>query len=244
MPTRPTKDGRIYDNCTITAPDGTPLCRTNLKKLWWYLERGLADPVVIRLNFEPKGMKNADDPYYLADKDNKCVVCGDQDGLNLHHVVPRCYRKHFPDAIKNHSSHDVVAICVACHTEYETHASRLKEQIGREFEYPLGYCPIDLEKRRIRKMARAIRDHGDVIPDPKKETIFQALQTYLGKHPTQSDLDELVNLDPGIDAVSHGEVVVANVDIQDFVERWRKHFISTMEPKYLPEGWDPFRKDF
>jgi hypothetical protein len=26
-------------------------------------------------------------------------------------------------------------------------------------------------------------------------------------------------------------------DLQGFVERWRKHFIDTMNPQHMPKGW-------
>ena len=26
-------------------------------------------------------------------------------------------------------------------------------------------------------------------------------------------------------------------DIEDFVKMWRAHFVQTMKPKYMPEGW-------
>jgi hypothetical protein len=32
-------------------------------------------------------------------------------------------------------------------------------------------------------------------------------------------------------------VVAAVVDLQAFVERWRRHFVSTLEPPFLPQGW-------
>lgn len=39
----------------------------------------------------------------------------------------------------------------------------------------------------------------------------------------------------------HGRLLVEKLDshdkIEEFVKRWRTHFIETMKPKYMPEGW-------
>ena len=43
------------------------------------------------------------------------------------------------------------------------------------------------------------------------------------------------------DKYDHGFHVVENLDthekLREFVLRWRKHFIETMNPPYMPEGW-------
>jgi hypothetical protein len=39
----------------------------------------------------------------------------------------------------------------------------------------------------------------------------------------------------------HGYQIVKQLDthekIEDFVRMWRKHFVETMNPPYMPEGW-------
>lgn len=45
----------------------------------WYLDRQLATTLSstsIKLTFETKGKGHQDDPYYLEDRENRCVVCG------------------------------------------------------------------------------------------------------------------------------------------------------------------------
>ena len=71
----------------MVAPDGEVLANCNKEKVQWYLEKDLAeiicqDPLTIRLKFEPNGRKNRDqndlydDSFYVAERENKCVVCG------------------------------------------------------------------------------------------------------------------------------------------------------------------------
>ena len=100
---------RLYGNCQILHPDGSLMCYCAMRKINWYLKRNLAtqisnNPVVIKLNFQPKGKGNADNPFYLQERRNICVVCGTQENLTKHHCVPYCFRKHFPNEYKSHTS--------------------------------------------------------------------------------------------------------------------------------------------
>src|SRR5581483_3412827 len=42
--------------------------------------------------------------------------------------------------------------------------------------------------------------------------------------------------------IDHGEMVVRKLGsieaIQAFTERWRQHFLQSMQPQYLPANWD------
>jgi hypothetical protein len=235
----------VYDNCTILAPDGQVLCRTNHKKLNWYLERGLAEAVVIRLNFEPEGRKNAGIEYYLADKTNQCVICGASENLSMHHVVPRCYRRYFPDEYKNHASHDVLATCVNCHVKYERYADELKRTIGEEMRCVLheGHS-IDHDKLRVAKASHALVQHEDVIPEIRRRMLLDTVISYLGHVPSREELITLSGLSTTLKTgESYGEKVVAELmksdtGIRDFIQRWRKHFVEVMKPQFLPTGWD------
>ena len=33
------------------------------------------------------------------------------------------------------------------------------------------------------------------------------------------------------------KIILKNNELFSFVKRWRKHFVDTMKPKYLPEHW-------
>lgn len=97
----------LYDNARLEGPDGTTLCTLSRKKADWYVTRGLGEVVsedgaeafVVRLKFAPKGSGHADDRYYIAQKENRCVICGGEDKFVRHHVVPFCYRSEFTNAL-------------------------------------------------------------------------------------------------------------------------------------------------
>lgn len=49
-------------------------------------------------------------------------------------MIPGCYRRHFPEALKSHRSHDIVLLCLSCHERAHTvgvaAASAAKSQIS------------------------------------------------------------------------------------------------------------------
>lgn len=67
------------------------------------------DPPTIRLLFEhtqtdqDAGM----DTFYSSSRENRCVVCGEQGHYLRYRIVPQCYRRNMPFALKSHRSHDV-----------------------------------------------------------------------------------------------------------------------------------------
>lgn len=245
----------IYENCRIESPDGITLCLCHKHRGEWYVKRNLAEviresPYTVRLKFKPKGYGHCDNAFYLTPKQNICVVCGANQDLNRHHVVPRCYRRYFEDQVKSHDMHDVFPLCVKCHNAYEEHASRLKEEIGKEYGIPLNGHKVENVERKyftIRSHANALIHHGDKIPPLRRDFLLQAIREHLGKHEVSQDeiraaMEESIAKINGMtyygEHECHGQGVVARLtDMQAFIKRWRQHFVSTMNPKFLPEHW-------
>lgn len=240
----------------MTAPDGTVMCRCDEKRAKWYLDRNLAtvmskSPLVIRLSFEPKGFGHSDDLYYLSSKENICVVCGNKEALELtkHHCVPKQYRKNFPNKLKKHNSHDIVSICYKCHEDYETIALDFKRIIAREVGIEL-HVPYKYDKalRMITGLAYAIIEHGHKMPLERKAALMKEISDYFEKEIKEEELvniagTEIVPID--IKHVDHGKFVVDQLEdfeaIETFVQRWRKHFVDTMKPQFLPDYWDEYK---
>src|SRR5262249_3518583 len=158
------------------------------EKALWYLNRGLVEvvspsPPVLRFRFAPGGRGHAGDDYYLTGKGNHCVVCAATDGLNRHHVVPSVYRRHLPAAVKDHSHHDVLWLCLACHERYEQAANELKARLGEEVGVPLHGLRTERDRARGQaiKLALALVRHGERIPDARREEIRRFLGDWLGK---------------------------------------------------------------
>lgn len=239
-----------YGNCEVLSPDGQLMFRCCKKKAFWYLDRNLGkklsdDPLTVQLTFIPKGVGHVDDPYFLQKMVNRCVVCGNEESLTRHHIVPYCYRKFFPLDLKNHRSYDVIALCVPCHHSYEEYAMNLKKTLAAQYSAPISGTGVkyDKELARARGAAYAFLNHD--IPPERQTELLGRVKNYLQKEVTDADLHELVDKDPYDfgNYTHHGKIVMEQIkDIENFVRSWRQHFLNTMFPKFLPSFWTVERR--
>lgn len=246
----PIQSGSIYGNCKMFAPDGTLLCRCNEDRAKWYLDRDLAivteqsPNLSIKLTFEPKGKGQSGQPFYLADKENRCVVCGTEQNLTKHHCVPRCFRKCFPGEYKFHTSHDVVPVCVPCHEKYEPFAFELKEQIARDAGFDNFHPRIakDDPKNSIMKAANALRRYREQMPADRIAELEERLKDYYDvEEVTEDIIDQAMAMDPlkrFSDIDNFSMAIVTQIDDLDaFIRMWRQHFVDHMKPQFLHDHW-------
>ncbi len=246
----------LYDNCVIQAPDGTPISRCLKSRLDWYLSRGLAtriDDDTIRLHKEPSGTCHVKEATEI--KVNICVVCGATEKLSIHHVVPYCFRNALPLHWRASAAlyHDTVALCDECHREYETQGNRLKRQLAKQFNVSMhGYGTTVVGKRTtIRSYARTLlglpprkkrkrRGKGFNPPPEKRQELLKRITEYIGHEPSQEELLEMsewCSVVKGPDYVPYGKYIVDRVHPAELVLMWRKHFLETMKPKFMPHYW-------
>lgn len=226
--------------------------RCHDEKKTWYLERGLAvivsiDPPSIRLTFKPKGPGHNEDPYFLQEFKNRCVVCGTAEDLSHHHILPYGYRRYFSRDSEETGRwmYDVLLLCVECHTSYESHAHELKEQISKEYGVPSsGVSNLNRDEVHVIRCASALDRHGDKIPEAKRKHFEEVVRVYLGKETLErEDLLVWKKMARSAEVTPAGMILAGKIkDIDEFAIRWRIHFLKTMDPKYLPEGWKPDRK--
>lgn len=253
------KSHNCYQNCAFYGPDDELMFRCSRKRAAWYLKRDLAEviseePLRLRLKFEPQGRGHAGNLYYLSQKVNRCVVCGAEEHLTKHHVVPSCYRRFFPEKIKSRTSYDVFLVCVKHHEEYEAHAWRFKCELGAEYEVPMAAPKespreaFDKDLMRACRAANALARYGFQIPEGRKEQLRESLIDYVEENESVEEaIQRLAKiLEDGYHKkrkslnieVNFGAEVVARVsDVQEFIRRWRRHFVTAMNPKFLPEHW-------
>lgn len=239
-----------YGNCLILAPDGQALSRAGHDKIDWYLERNLGElvceePRTLKLFFEPSGRCGAEHPFTTAYKRNICVVCGSEDKITRHHVVPFCFRKHFPDELKNHKIHDVLLLCVPCHDKYEEFATEVKKQISVRTGIPIAGVGrnIDTTFYSVRSAAHALLNHGHKIPEARKQILYDRLKRYFDKESvTPEDIKFAASMEQQTYDPSYktfGQCVVEQTgDVEAFIKEWRRHFVESMKPIYLPEHWN------
>ncbi len=222
--------------------------RCRRKKAEWYLKKDLAfrlsdDPLTIQLSFVPKGPGRVGDPFHLQRRKNVCCVCGDTETLSRHHVVPYCYTKYDSEGFR-HNSHDVLPMCQNCHTDYEeNHSLRLRKKLAHKYNAPMsgkGSKSVSPEGIHVLKAARAIVEHNAVIPIEKYVSLIEVLEEYLGHRPQVREIKDLSEIESSYHKYkSHGEMVMSKIDdVNKFVRMWRKHFVKTMTPAYMPQHWD------
>lgn len=232
------------------------MCKCDRKRANWYLSRNIAelvseDPLIFKLKFKPNGPGNANDAYSLARKENKCVVCGTHENLTKHHIVPHMYRKFLPLEIKSRSSHDIVVICVPCHSKYETEAMTLKNLIHEQLTgKKIGLEKMSVEaanRLHVAKLSRTLMSRWELIPSDRREKIMLEVQSTVGVALTREDLSKIVaefdfKHPRAFDEELPGKIAVESLktdnDVRAFVEKWRRHFVMTAHPKYMPANWD------
>ena len=237
------KDRKIYGNWQVQSPDGILMFRCDEKRANWYLSRNLGrliDDKTVRLIFNPKGLGNHKKEFGLSEMINHCVVCGSEDFLTKHHVVPHCYRKYFPIELKSHKHHDVLSLCVECHEKYERYADDLKLSLSSKYKAPLnGEVEQRKDDIRFSKIASTLLGDCSTIPKKRINELKSSLRLYYDfNRLTKNRLIEISNNKSFILKRSHGEMVTEKLDdIQNFVELWRRHFIEKMNPNFLPNNW-------
>lgn len=240
-----------YENCEVLGPDGKLMFRCCKKKANWYIQKNLGTkltdtPLTVQLTFVPKGVGHVNDPYFLQVMHNRCVVCGGEDDLTRHHIVPYCYRKFFPTHLKQHRSYDVMALCIPCHHKYEEYALEYKESLAIKYSAPVSGVGVKYDKNLAiaRGSAKALMENGDKIPEPRKQLLREKVKSYLNKEPSDQDIKDLIDKDAYDfgNFIHHGKIVIAQVtDIEEFVQSWRTHFLDKMNPKFLPSHWSIYR---
>lgn len=240
-------NGIIYENFVILGNNGKKMCYCDKKKFNWYLKKNLAkriDDKTIQLLFESKGDGDiGHSKAFEQDKHNSCVVCGTSDNLTKHHIVPHQYRKHFPEELKSHNHFDILPVCIRHHEEYEREAERLNNTLATEagiVRMSNKRLPEDLKAERMNAVLSTLENRWDEIPDQRRNKLLREIREYFGvtdisRESLLSLKQDLIKIAPNIHP-SYA-IIAKQKDLCLFIVRWRKHFVDSMNPQYLPDGW-------
>lgn len=241
----------------LQAPDGELLCTIDRQKAEWYVKKDLGTEIsqeptyTVRLNFEPAGRASGEvGEYYRNTRENRCVVCGQTEYLIRKNVIPHEYRKFFPNVMKDKTSHDVLLLCVNCHTLSNIYDLKMRRKLEKECDAPIK-DDIDAEDAKAAKklvaeqrLARAFFYQKN-IPEKRKEDLRSLLQkAYPNEEINEDFAKKLLTMEtPKLGRFSqpHGEIVVKRYKEVGLVKLemfWRQHFIDSMDPKYMPKLWD------
>jgi len=232
----------------MLAPDGELIGKIGYKRTQWYLRKNLAiliseNPTIIQLKFEPKGRGSVGDLFYLSNRENKCVVCGCEDKNNLtkHHIIPYCFRRCLPDFIKRHTSHDIIMLCEKCHNKYERFATQRKHELADQ--YKVSRTVIRFVDKKLLKAKK----YATILLKNEVFDISDNMYLYLMKFTNRNIISKkhLVKMSVTnpykirIYGISYAKEIVKKIeDLDVFIVDWRKHFINTMNPRFMPKFWD------
>lgn len=253
-----------YENCLVVSKTGEMMFRCSQKKADWYLNRKLAErvsetPPTYQLLFESKGRGHAGDPYMLSPRRNVCVVCGGTNDLSKHHVVPYCYKPSLAATMKSHMSYDVLPVCAECHGNYEYYATLFKRSLAVECgvqesqqssDWHKERTPEEVARGKALSAALALGRHKGKMPESRQKALEEQVMRVFGKPELSAEEIEVVKEEQRTGALLRqvtsknvAEAVLEKIDDFDsFAIRWRKHFVETMQPKYLPEYWQVERR--
>jgi hypothetical protein len=232
----------------MLSADGTPLSTLGSKKASWYLKKCLAFEApchegyskTIQLLFNPP-IRTAITPFSVIPKENRCVRCGRTKRLTLHHVIPYCVKKHFPQEHKGHSSEWCVLLCVNCHLKAEQFSRPLFAEIQykvkeRRFEHPnhrINLARIAFYKLKIiwglellpewiinEFLSLAFWSSVDCIPNSHGQLRKRMLRTNYYDFSKEANL-KFIEQSGGVDGVK---------------KIFREAFMKT-EPKFLSKGF-------
>jgi exonuclease 3'-5' domain-containing protein 2 len=244
----------LYDNCIILNKQGQIFARATTSKCNWYLERNLANkvssnPLTIQLLFHTNKEGSIGDEYMLSAKENKCVVCGTSKKLTRHHIVPDCYRKYICRKLNNPlNTFDILPVCFDDHSKYEQYAHKIKRLLIKKFKI----SHIEFSRTRNKELgiikghARALILHSEVMPHDRRMIMLKVIEAYLQKPPTWEDLRKLERINiysypKNYESAGH-YIVENHSNLNRFTRFWRRHFLMTMRPKFMPEGYN-YRRD-
>lgn len=225
-------DKKPYGNHKMFSTENKFLAHVDTKRMNWYLDRDLAVMINdkdFKLTFISKGDKDRGE-YYKLELLNCCVVCGSNEELTKHHVVPYQYRKYFPDEYKSKSSFDVLCLCKTCHNEYELKADILKNWLLNKY----GLESYTKDVQRVKRSIHALENYGEWIEPERKQRMVSQIEDFF-----DDSLDNILDNDEtDFEFESATSLLMKNInDIEGFIIMWRKHFVEHTNPTHLPEEW-------
>lgn len=238
-------ENKAYGDNKIYSPDGKLMFLTGGRKLDFYINKKLVQKIgdkSYKLLFEPKGKGHSErNTSLLEPRENKCVVCGELDLLELtrHHIIPSRFRKYFPENIKGNNYRYVVFVCNTCHNNYGQHENLYNDVIAKELGIKnLQQCneEIYLKKRIIIGIANALLFR--TIPEQRNKELQEKFVENTGLEPTEKNLFKVHKwkYEPQDDNNDFGKLVVDNINnIYEFQQRWLEHFVECMKPQFLPK---------
>lgn len=249
---KPLEKQNLLGNFTAYDPNGDFLFNCDSKKARWYVKRNLAtwtneEQTHFKLNFTPKGNGNRElGKYFTEYIKNQCVICGCDSKLTKHHVVPSCYKKHFPEKCKSNDHFDVLLICTECHEKIERAYDDRKKLIHKQHKGSLEHQYN--QYKELNSYIRTAQKHEEYLDETRKLIMVEKANKI---NPEIDSFIKLLNTDlvdvgGSLDnEICERVVKDAQDDLKGFIVEWRELFLGHGQPAFLPNGWlDEYKTHF
>ena len=168
-------------------------------------------------------------------------------------MVPYRFRRCFPEAFKQHASHDVVALCLRCRDLVEPAYHRRTRSLAAALG-PASPPRVDEEAAlRLKAMGAAktlVWDQGRIPADRRaylREIVSKAypgraVADVAAEKPPPKVRSKVSVDDDSLEARCLRRLMKeANGDLAGrilaFEVEWRRCFVDSLRPSHLPEGW-------
>lgn len=248
--------GQYYSNILLVDPRGAPLSTIAAKRAKWYIDRKLAteeEPAngysrIVKLTFEPK--KSHTNEFLQSILPTRCVVCGSETGLTVHHVIPLAIKRHFPSEKKDHTRQWCVLVCEEHHLEAEKLCRPIYEKSLQD-SVKLAQEAGMTKNKHIYKLLNLIRHNHSIlksIAQSLSETDRLVMQIFIDKF-TVLDADI-----EGLKALIKQSKDNAALKVKESKKEWAQSFIErnggvdglssifktaflALNPQFLPDGF-------
>ena len=157
--------------------------------------------------------------------------------------------------MRNHQSHDILLMCIPCHKLGGFYDLGHRRKLGEMCNAPVSDKDdtkmfLNANAKKIKAAARAlVNDTEKRIPEERVKALKDIVQSYYPNKELNEDLlIEASNMDSFVlneNFIPHGKKVVdffvnehgAEKGIVLLEKMWRKHFLETMRPQFLPPLW-------
>jgi hypothetical protein len=218
----------------LYSKSGQLLGRCFKQKAKWLIRKQLGQLVDDRIHLLFDSDRTPGDDYRLVTRQYLCVCCGHDDKLNKFRVVPSEFRNYLPIEYKANRHQDSYLLCDQCINDANMCSQILKKTLMTEFKITETNF-VDTQKAEIAKLSSKLI--AGFFPHAAEK-----LKDLIGKEATREELEEYVRLDSKIviDG-SHNlyeyivNTIIKNGQMEAFIDRWRNHFLQTMEPAFLED---------
>jgi hypothetical protein len=119
----------------------------------------------------------------------------------------------------------------------------LKQEFASRYNAPLHGIGLEINSplNRAIRAAGALHRHRHAMPPTRIAELEARVADHLGHIPNQAEVEDLSAMDEdphGPNYRTHAEIIIDSVDLQEFIFAWRRHFLETMKPQFMPEKWD------